>query len=89
MRHEGTTEMNARIARIEREANVLGIALTSPTKNSREFSLNAHRTIRFRTKGKGTMLIEARHSGVLESSAVMRDDKIKDLLRKAAEANGN
>lgn len=77
--------MNERIARVEREATALGVALTSPTKTSREFSLSAHRTIRFKCQGKGTMLIEARHCGVLEASNVMRDGKVLGLLRKAAE----
>lgn len=81
--------MNERIARVERAATTLGVELTSPTKTSREFNLNAHRTIRFKCQGKGTMLIEARHCGVLEASNVMRDEKVIGLLGKAADGNGN
>ncbi len=81
--------MNERLARIERVADTLGVSLRKPTKNSREFALNAHRTIRFQCQGKGTMKIEARHSGVLESELVARDDRVSELLRKAAEADGN
>lgn len=80
--------MNERLARVERAATTLGVELTSPTKNSREFNLTPFRTIRFKCQGKGTMQIEARHSGVLETSAVMRDEKVIGLLRKAHE-DGN
>lgn len=75
--------MNERIARIERAASQIGVALRSPTKNSREFDLSPFRTIRFKCKGKGTMEIEARHSGVLEAVSVARDDKVIQLLRRA------
>lgn len=77
--------MNERIARLVRLAATLNVELTSPTKASREFQLNAHRTIRFKPSGKGTMLIESRHSGVLDASNVARDGIVADLLRKAAE----
>jgi hypothetical protein len=77
--------MNERIARLERVAASLGVSLSSPTKNSREFELTPHRTIRFSPQGKGTMKIEARHSGVLEAEHVARDDRVSDLLRKAVE----
>jgi hypothetical protein len=83
MKYERTEKMNERIARIERAASLAGVALRSPTKNSREFDLNAFRTIRFKAKGKGTMEIEARHSGVLEAVNVARDDRVIELLRRA------
>jgi hypothetical protein len=81
--------MNERIARLERVAARLGVPLTTPTKNSREFSLTPFRTVRFQPQGKGTMRIEARHSGVLEAQDVARDDRVSELLRKAAESYGH
>lgn len=81
--------MNERIARLERVAAGLGVSLSRPTKSSREFDLSPHRTIRFQPQGKGTMRIEARHSGVLEAEQVARDDRVSELLRKAAEDNGH
>lgn len=77
--------MNERLARLERAASTFGIKLSNPTKNSREFELSPFRTIRFQCQGKGTMLIEARHSGVLEARDIARDDRVTELLRKAAE----
>jgi hypothetical protein len=85
MKHERTDKMNERIARIERVATSLGVTLSSPTKNTREFELSPFKTIRFKCQGKGTMLIEARHAGVLEATNVARDDRVAELLRKAAE----
>jgi len=88
MKREDNGKMKERIARIERVATQHGVTLRSPTKHTREFDLTAFRTIRFRCQGKGTMKIEARHSGVLEAESVARDDRVSELIRKAAE-NGN
>lgn len=74
---------NETVARLDREAARLGLDLVRRGRNCREFGLPGGRTIRYLSRGKGTLRVCAYVDGELDAETVCAPERIERLFIRA------
>jgi hypothetical protein len=72
--------LNETIARLDRDAQALGVELRQRGENVREFNIHPHRLIQYSPGGKGVILVRAFVDDQFECEVVASIERVRELL---------